>query len=390
MIGMMHDYFIYFALSGLLLALIYLIIMCYYGNGIFFTETTPDPNQIPSTFISVVVCFRNEEKNLARLIQGLAEQNYPTNLFEIILYDDESDDQSLAIISNTTSRFPNHQIICRKLNSEDNCGSAKKRAIMHAVLESRAALIAITDADCMPARGWLNSMSQIYEQKQAVMIAGPVTLFSRKSLLSYLQQIEMLALGAVTAGAIGNKRPIMCNAANMAFDRETFLSINPYHNNLHIPGGDDVFLLHRMSEQYRKQIKFIAHPDALVQTEGQESLKSYLQQRIRWAAKTKSYQHIPSVLLAIIVFLVNLILLCSPLYIVVGGLFNGLGITLMILCIKYVADAMITLPYVNLIRRKTSYLLLFLLQLPEALLTCYIAIRSLRGSYQWKNRRQQF
>ena len=87
MIGMMHDYFIYFALSGLLLALIYLIIMCYYGNGIFFTETTPDPNQIPSTFISVVVCFRNEEKNLARLIQGLAEQNYPTNLFEIILYD---------------------------------------------------------------------------------------------------------------------------------------------------------------------------------------------------------------------------------------------------------------------------------------------------------------
>jgi cellulose synthase/poly-beta-1,6-N-acetylglucosamine synthase-like glycosyltransferase len=128
MIGMMHDYFIYFALSGLLLALIYLIIMCYYGNGIFFTETTPDPNQIPSTFISVVVCFRNEEKNLARLIQGLAEQNYPTNLFEIILYDDESDDQSLAIISNTTSRFPNHQIICRKLNSEGNCGSAKKSA----------------------------------------------------------------------------------------------------------------------------------------------------------------------------------------------------------------------------------------------------------------------
>ena len=44
----------------------------------------------------------------------------------------------------------------------------------------------------------------------------------------------MYALTAVTAGAIGHKKAIMCNGANMAFERKVFLALNPYQNNLHI------------------------------------------------------------------------------------------------------------------------------------------------------------
>jgi hypothetical protein len=37
--------------------------------------------------------------------------------------------------------------------------------------------------------------------------------------------LELQALTAVTAGAIGNKNAVMCNGANMAFDRKIFLEL---------------------------------------------------------------------------------------------------------------------------------------------------------------------
>ena len=57
-------------------------------------------------FISVIVPFRNEEKNIANTYKNLIEQNYPKEMFEIIFVNDSSDDTSLHIIKN----FPKVEI----------------------------------------------------------------------------------------------------------------------------------------------------------------------------------------------------------------------------------------------------------------------------------------
>ena len=48
----------------------------------------------PVTKFSIIVPFRNEEKNLTKLLRSISNLNYPKELFEIIMVDDFSNDTS--------------------------------------------------------------------------------------------------------------------------------------------------------------------------------------------------------------------------------------------------------------------------------------------------------
>ena len=48
----------------------------------------------PKTSFSIIVPFRNEEKNLPKLLKSISSLNYPKDLFEIIMVDDFSKDNS--------------------------------------------------------------------------------------------------------------------------------------------------------------------------------------------------------------------------------------------------------------------------------------------------------
>ena len=46
----------------------------------------------PVTTFTVIIPFRNEADNLPKLLESFGRQNYPSDLFEVILVDDESSD----------------------------------------------------------------------------------------------------------------------------------------------------------------------------------------------------------------------------------------------------------------------------------------------------------
>ena len=47
----------------------------------------------PKTSFSIIVPFRNEAENLPVLLESFSKLNYPTDLFEVILVDDESEER---------------------------------------------------------------------------------------------------------------------------------------------------------------------------------------------------------------------------------------------------------------------------------------------------------
>ncbi|MEY4054137.1 MAG: hypothetical protein RL034_1055, partial [Bacteroidota bacterium] len=52
----------------------------------------------PITKFSVVIPARNEAANIESCIKGILLQNYPTHLFEIIVVDDFSEDNTAQIV----------------------------------------------------------------------------------------------------------------------------------------------------------------------------------------------------------------------------------------------------------------------------------------------------
>ena len=52
----------------------------------------------PKTKVSILICARNEAENIQKCIQSILQQDYPTHLFEIIVIDDGSTDNTIEIV----------------------------------------------------------------------------------------------------------------------------------------------------------------------------------------------------------------------------------------------------------------------------------------------------
>ena len=112
-----------------------------------------------------------------------------------------------------------------------------------ALAMSRANTILLTDADCTMEPGWIERMLAGFRKQELALGFGPVRFTRGNSLLTSFQEIDLMAMMASTKWTIQHKIPMLGNAANMIFDKSTFLAVNGYANNIHLPSGDDIFLL---------------------------------------------------------------------------------------------------------------------------------------------------
>lgn len=258
------------------------------------------PVSNPRSFVSVVIACKNEQENIPDLLSSLAGQEYPTDLFEVIIADDHSIDRTIAVAEGYETHL-NLRVIVNK-------GNGKKHAVKTGIDAAIGELIVVTDADCFPGRKWLNTIASFFEENKPEMIIGPVKLSAGKSIGGMIQELEFLSLQAVTAGAASADNAIMCNGANLAFTKTAYM--NSIDNlRFDIATGDDVFLLHSMKKK-RSAILWMESPAAVVETKASPDLKSFLRQRKRWASKSTAYRDGYSILAGIVTFVTNLTLAC--------------------------------------------------------------------------------
>jgi len=293
-----------------------LLIACLYAGLIgFFTfgwyrKKSPqlDATEETATKVSVIVAARNEEKYIIGLLNDLAAQHYPSSLLEILVIDDHSTDKTAEIIAEFINgqKFPCFNLI----KNEDGIG--KKSAIKAAVSRSTGDLILLTDADCRLGPGWISGMVSYFEDKTKMMISGPVAYFPKKGLLNRFQSLEFSGLMASGSGAAMAGKPFICNGANLAFRKEAFIQVSGYAGNEKFISGDDVFLLHKMKEEFGNQaIGFAKELKTLVLTYPVPGFKAFFKQRIRWASKTRGYHDKDATFTAVIVFLFNLLIITA-------------------------------------------------------------------------------
>ena len=77
-----------------------LLLYCYsiisFSNG--WDNNQKEESYIFHTTVSVVVAVRNEESNIINLLDDLSSQEFPQELYNIIIVDDHSDDNTLDLI----------------------------------------------------------------------------------------------------------------------------------------------------------------------------------------------------------------------------------------------------------------------------------------------------
>lgn len=346
-------------------------------------------NNLP--FISIIIAARNEENNIGNCIQSLINQTYPQNKFEIIVTNDHSTDNTVPIINS----FQKENI--RVINLIDFTetkilNSYKKKSIETALQFAKGALIVTTDADCTAPSKWLETLASFYIKKRPVFIALPVLFNSPlpedsffKRLFKNFQSLDFMTLQGITGASVYNKFHSMCNGANLAYKKEVFYEVGGFEGIDNIASGDDMLLMHKIQKVHPDKIMFLKSPDVIVLTQPADTLKDFMNQRIRWASKADKYtdKKITGVLL--LVYLLNawiFILAISSFFFI-----KAFYLFLFSVAIKTIVELIFLYPVAKFFNKRKLLWWFVPAQPLHILYTLLAGWLGMFGSYHWKGRK---
>jgi len=242
----------------------------------------------PKTKITVIIAARNEELNIGHCVRSILSQNYPEELLEVIVVDDHSQDGTMRVAESLAQDPTPKGTGVRALLLPSN-SKGKKDAIAFGIQHSAGDLIITTDADCVADTKWLSTLVSYYEQFQPKMLAGPVAYTNEISWLEKWQSLDLCGMIAITAGAITNRFPNMCNGANLAYEKKVFEEVGGFDGINKQPSGDDVMLMQKIAREYPQGVHFLKSKEAIVFTQTEQTLRGLFQQRIRWLSKGTAF-----------------------------------------------------------------------------------------------------
>lgn len=268
-----------------------------------------------NVMLSIIIAARNEEKNIEKCLHAILNQKYPQNLFEIIVVNDHSTDRTLELIksiSSTRIKVISLEEFCKQ---DDKIISYKKKALSVGIEQAKGKLIVCTDADCWMEENWLYTIADFYNTYCHAMIVAPVKYHIQPSFLGLFQAIDFLTMQGVTAATVSLNLGIMCNGANLIFEKESFYKVGGYEGFNHIVSGDDYLLQYKFKTQLGSNtVGYLKSIDAIVYTYPQPTWVKFFQQRVRWASKTGKYKDYKVLVALLIVYLFNVSLLLLLLY----------------------------------------------------------------------------
>ena len=223
------------------------------------------------------------------------QANLCRSLFELIIVDDHSNDLTGAI-ANSFEKNNIRVINLKDFTGSENLNSYKKKAVETAIGLAKGCLIVTTDADCIVQPQWLQIIASYYEEFKPAFIAAPVAYMNplhgdslSKRLLKIFQSLDFITLQGITGASVFKKFHNMCNGANLAYEKKVFNEAGGFEGIDQIASGDDMLLMHKIQKIYPGRIQYLKSANVVVQTQPSETLKDFINQRIRWASKADKY-----------------------------------------------------------------------------------------------------
>lgn len=246
--------------------LIWIIVLVFIES--FVRGRKPVSVETQEMLASIIVPCYNEELVVARTIDSLLHSSYKN--FEILVVDDGSKDATWDILRRNYEQNP--QV---RLFTKSNGG--KTNAMNFGIEEARGEVIITVDADTIFTTGTLATLVSHFADPQIGAVAGNVKVGNRINFLTCFQALEYIIsqnfdkkafsfLNAITVvpGAIGAWRRSIIGAIGglshdtLAEDADMTVSV--------------------VSLGY----KVVYEPNAIAYTEAPDTVRGFIQQRVRW------------------------------------------------------------------------------------------------------------
>ena len=331
--------------------------------------------KIEDKYISIVIAVRNEELNIKQCLASLLNQTYSKSQYEIIVVNDHSDDSTLSILN----EYKEENI---KVLSLPEGRNSKKEALKFGINKARYAIIATTDGDCILPTNWLQTIANNIEEGTD-MLLGPVAFNYKKGFLNAFQQLDMIAMQAFEFGLLAFNKPVLNNGANLSFTKNSYLNVDGY-DNYKTPSGDDIFLLEKFKQQ-DLGIRGVLDSCFIVETSSTTTVKEFMNQRLRWASKSKFFKGNFLQFLSITILLQNLVQLFIYSQVVFIEKFTYIYVILLLS--KWLIDFILLFLVAIFFKRSKALLYFIPVQLIYPFYIMVVGFSSFFMKFEWKGRK---
>jgi len=368
------------AVLGVQLFLYALLFLYYRYHWQQSSSQRRDAQGEPRIFFSIIIPARNEERYIAKCLHTVVHLNYPAHLFEIIVVDDHSTDRTAEIVRS----FPQVRLIHLSDHTTAGLNSYKKMAIETGIQHSKGDYIVTTDADCTVSSDWLRIFDQYIQKVKPALIAAPVVVDDRHSWLNTFESLDFMMLQAITAAAVQSGMHSMANGANLCYRKAVFEEVEGFKQIDAIASGDDMLLLQKIAAKYPEDIVYCHSKEAIVKTAGAETVRAFIDQRIRWASKGKHYTGalFKSILLFVYLFNISMVILF-----IMGLLFSFyMKLFLISILLKSFIELLLLFPAARFFNK--LHLLRYFIPLQPIHIVYMVTAGTFgnAGKYQWKGR----
>jgi glycosyltransferase involved in cell wall biosynthesis len=235
--------------------------------------------------VSVIICARDEDENLARNLPGVLVQSYPST-YEVVAVNDNSVDDSKYILQELKKTFKALNVI--ELTQEAKLINGKKYPLSIGIKESKHEVLLLTDADCVPASEyWIQKMQDAYGDGIEIVI-GYGAYHKRPGLLNKLIRFETFhtALQYLSYALAGI--PYMGVGRNLSYKKDLFFRNKGFSSINHMPGGDDDLFINKVAT--KKNTAVIIDPEAVTRSLPKRTWKEWLRQKARHYTTAKFYK----------------------------------------------------------------------------------------------------
>lgn len=277
------PHIVYSLLALLLLIQLYYILFVYGKLALFKVRQNDlsDENLPP---VTIILCAYNEQKNLKKYLPLLLGQDYP--IFEIIVVDDCSNDDSKWVLKEYSDKHENIRVI--EIKEHIQLKHSKKFALTIGIKGAKYNHLVMIDADCKASSTkWLREIASGFTEGKEIVL-GYSPYFKRKGLLNKFIRFETSHTAMSYLSYALKRNTYMGVGRNLAYTKDLFFKGKGFNAHMHIKSGDDDLFVNHNATKHNVNISI--HPDSHIYSVPKSNWKEYNKQKARHSTASVAYR----------------------------------------------------------------------------------------------------
>ena len=289
---LIFDVLFYSFIVVILIQIIFYLIV--FGQFSFNKNDNRKGSSVP---ISILICAKNEAKNLKKHLPLIFDQDYPN--FEVILINDGSSDKTLKVMESFKKIHSNVKIVNVK-NIEAFWGN-KKYALTLGIKAATHSHLLFTDADCKPlSKNWIKEISSHFNNSTSIVIGYGAYQKIPKSFINKLIRFETLLTAVQYFSYAKTGMPYMAVGRNLAYTKDIFFEARGFMNHMKIKSGDDDLFVNEIATSSNTQICFTK--DSFTESLPKQTYSDWILQKRRHLSTAVHYKFTHKLLLSLFYF----------------------------------------------------------------------------------------